>query len=130
MEEAAARYGAGLGIAFQMVDDVLDYSGQVDEIGKRLGDDLREGKVTLPLIHAMRSADEKQRGASRSAIREGHGDFAEIARIVQANGSIAYVRQRAADESARAPQRRVAAIASVYRDSLLDLMAFAMERDR
>jgi len=130
MEEAAARYGAGLGIAFQMVDDVLDYSGQVDEIGKRLGDDLREGKVTLPLIHAMRSVDEKQRRRIEEAIREGGGDFAEIARIVQANGSIAYVRQRAADESARATAAAQSLPSSKFKNSLLDLILFAMERDR
>ena len=70
-EEAAARYGAGLGVAFQMVDDVLDYSGHVEDIGKRLGDDLREGKVTLPLIHAMRSAGESERQRIEKAVREG-----------------------------------------------------------
>ena len=130
LEEAAARYGAGLGIAFQMVDDVLDYSGQVDEIGKRLGDDLREGKVTLPLIHAMRSASETQRRRIEQAIREGGGDFAEIARIVQTNGSIAYVRNRAAEESARAAAAAKQLPSSAFKDSLLDLIFFAMDRDR
>lgn len=130
LEEAAARYGAGLGIAFQMIDDVLDYSGQVDEIGKRLGDDLREGKVTLPLIHAMRSADESQRQRIEKAIRDGGGDFSDIARIVQGNGSIAYVRSRAADESARAAAAARLLPASAFKDSLLDLIAFATDRDR
>ena len=130
MEEAAARYGAGLGIAFQMVDDVLDYSGQVDEIGKRLGDDLREGKVTLPLIHAMRSANESQRQRIEQAVREGGGDFAEIARIVQSNGSIAYVRSRAGEESARAAAAARLLPPSVFKDSLLNLIFFAMDRDR
>lgn len=130
LEEAAARYGAGLGIAFQMVDDVLDYSGQVEEIGKRLGDDLREGKVTLPLIHAMRSADGGQRRRIEEAIRQGGGDFAEIARIVQSNGSIAYVRRRAADESARAATAARLLPPSAFKDSLLDLIFFARDRDR
>jgi octaprenyl-diphosphate synthase len=130
MEEAAARYGAGLGIAFQMVDDLLDYSGQVEEIGKRLGDDLREGKVTLPLIHAMRSASTAQRLFIERAIRDGGGDFAEIARIVQASGSIAYVRGRAADESARAASAARLLPPSTSRDSLLELIFFAMDRDR
>jgi octaprenyl-diphosphate synthase len=129
LEEAAARYGAGLGIAFQMIDDVLDYSGHVEEIGKRLGDDLREGKVTLPLIHAMRGADDSQRQRIETAIREGGGDFAEIARIVQTNGSIAYVRSRAADESARAAAAARLLPPSVFKDSLLDLIFFAMDRD-
>ena len=130
LEDAAARYGAGLGIAFQMIDDVLDYSGHVEEIGKRLGDDLREGKVTLPLIHAMRGADDGQRQRIEAAIRDGGGDFAEIARIVQANGSIGYVRSRAADESARAAAAARMLPPSVYKDSLLDLIFFAMDRDR
>lgn len=130
LEDAAARYGAGLGIAFQMIDDMLDYSGHVEEIGKRLGDDLREGKVTLPLIHAMRGADDGQRQRIEAAIRDGGGDFAEIARIVRANGSIGYVRSRAADESARAEAAARMLPPSVYKDSLLDLISFAMDRDR
>ncbi len=130
LEEAAARYGATLGIAFQMIDDVLDYSGQAEEIGKRLGDDLREGKVTLPLIHAMRSATESQRQRMEKAIREGGGDFGEIARIVQANGSITYVRGRAADETARAASAARLLPPSEFKDSLLDLTSFAMDRDR
>jgi octaprenyl-diphosphate synthase len=129
-EEAAARYGAGLGVAFQMVDDVLDYSGQVEDIGKRLGDDLREGKVTLPLIHAMRRADHGQRQRIEQAICAGGGDFAEIARIVQAQGSIAYVRGRAGDESARAAAAARQLPPSTFRDSLLELTFFAMDRDR
>jgi len=129
-EESAAGYGAGLGTAFQMIDDVLDYSGQVEEIGKRLGDDLREGKVTLPLIHAMHSSTEQQRQRIEQAIRDGGGDFAEIASIVQANGSIAYVRNRAGEESARAAAAARALPPSVYRDSLIDLNDFAMGRDR
>jgi octaprenyl-diphosphate synthase len=130
LEEAAAAYGSGLGIAFQMIDDVLDYSGHVDEIGKRLGDDLREGKVTLPLIHAMHSASAVQRLLIEKAIREGGGDFAEIARIVQANGSIAYVRRRASEESARAAAAAQLLPSSAFRDSLLNLNSFATERDR
>jgi len=130
LEEAAARYGAGLGIAFQMIDDMLDYSGHAEDIGKRLGDDLREGKVTLPLIHAMHNATDAQRLRIEQAIREGGGDFSEIARIVQANGSIAYVRRRAADESARAAAAVQSLAPSTFKDSLLKLNFFAMERDR
>jgi octaprenyl-diphosphate synthase len=129
-EEAAASYGAGLGTAFQMIDDVLDYSGHVEDIGKRLGDDLREGKVTLPLIHAMHSCSDPQRQRIEQAIRDGGGDFAEIARIVQANGSIAYVRRRAGDESDRAAAAAQSLPASEYRDSLIQLNLFATSRDR
>jgi len=129
LEEAAARYGSGLGTAFQMIDDVLDYSGHVEDIGKRLGDDLREGKVTLPIIHALQTANEGQRAQIEAAIRDGGGDFAQIARIVQANGSIAYVRERANDESRLASGAAVKFPASVYRESLLDLNDFAMNRE-
>jgi octaprenyl-diphosphate synthase len=130
IEDAAARYGACLGIAFQMVDDALDYSGHVEDIGKRLGDDLREGKVTLPLIHAMRGANDTQRQQIELAIREGGGDFAEIARIVRTNGSIDYVRRRAREESERAAAAAQRLPPSAFRDSLLDLTLFAIGRDR
>ncbi len=129
-ELAAARYGAGLGTAFQMIDDVLDYSGHVEDIGKRLGDDLREGKVTLPLIHAMQTANQAQRGQIESAIRAGGGDFSEIAVIVQTRGSIDYVRRRAEDESGRAHDALTSLPPSAFRDSLINLNAFAMHRDR
>jgi octaprenyl-diphosphate synthase len=75
MEERCAQYGASLGRAFQIVDDMLDYSGHTEDIGKRLGDDLREGKVTLPLIHALRSAAPEQREVVVRAVRDGDGDF-------------------------------------------------------
>jgi octaprenyl-diphosphate synthase len=130
LEDAAARYGAGLGIAFQMIDDVLDYSGHVEDIGKRLGDDLREGKVTLPLIHAMQAATDAQRLQIEAAIRDGGGDFAQIARIVQTNGSISYVRGRANEESRRASAAAAALPASEFRESLLNLNTFAISRDR
>jgi octaprenyl-diphosphate synthase len=90
MEERCAQYGASLGRAFQIVDDMLDYSGHTEDIGKRLGDDLREGKVTLPLIHALRSAAPEQREVVVRAVRDGDGDFKAIARIVCDNGSIDY----------------------------------------
>lgn len=129
-EYHAARYGASLGTAFQMIDDLLDYSGNIDEIGKRLGDDLREGKVTLPLIHALRLASSADRSRIEHAIRDGGGDFDQIAKIVRGNGSLTYVRQRAAAESAAAEASAQALPRSVFQQSLLDLNQFAMGRDR
>ena len=129
-ERAAAKYGAALGTAFQMIDDMLDYSGHVEDIGKRLGDDLREGKVTLPLIHAMATASKAQKSAMETAIRDGGGDFEEIAQIVQANGSIAYVRERALAEARSAGAAASELPPSVFKESLLDLNVFAMRRDR
>ena len=130
IEESCARYGASLGRAFQITDDVLDYSGQAEDIGKRLGDDLREGKVTLPLIHALRSAAPSEREFVARAVRDGNGDFSAVARIVTDNGSLEYSRvlaQREADEGRGALS---ALPPSECRDSLLHLLAFAVDRDR
>jgi octaprenyl-diphosphate synthase len=130
VEERCANYGASLGRAFQIVDDILDYSGHAQDIGKRLGDDLREGKVTLPLIHALRSAAPDQRELVVQAVREGHGDFEAIARIVADNGSIAYSGQIAAKEVQAAKAALSGLPDSAYMRSLLDLLAFAVGRDR
>lgn len=130
VEQACARYGAALGTAFQIIDDVLDYDGDPHEIGKRVGDDLREGKATLPVIHALSQANPSQRAQVEQAIRDGQGDFAEIARIVHVHGSIEYARRRAQLESAAAIEAARALPVSVYRDRLLDLVSFAMRRDR
>jgi len=84
----AAPASARTGHEFQIVDDVLDYSGQVADIGKQLGDDLREGKVTLPLIHALASASGEQRRVLEQAIRDGGGDFTQIASIVNSSARL------------------------------------------
>jgi octaprenyl-diphosphate synthase len=130
LESACARYGSSLGTAFQMIDDVLDYSGHVEELGKRLGDDLREGKVTLPLIHALSNSTARQREVIERAIREGNGDFVEVARIVQNSGSLDYVRECAEAEAARARSACATLPASDYLESLISLTAFAVDRDR
>lgn len=130
VEERAAQYGSSLGTAFQMIDDLLDYSGNISEIGKRLGDDLREGKVTLPLIHALRLASPREREKIEYAIRNGGGDFDQIATIVRGNGSLDYVRERALSESSTAEAALSAFPDSAYRESLLELNAFAMRRNR
>ena len=129
-EQRCASYGASLGRAFQIVDDMLDYSGHTEEIGKRLGDDLREGKVTLPLIHVLRSAAPEQRELVVRAVRDGNGDFEAIARIVTDNGSIAYSGRLAEREVDAARQAIRDLPASDHRESLLHLLAFAIGRDR
>jgi octaprenyl-diphosphate synthase len=129
-EQACARYGAGLGTAFQVVDDILDYSGNPDDIGKRLGDDLREGKVTLPLIHALQSAGPAQRLLMQNAILEGNGDFAQIAQIVQSNGSLDHARACAEASGAAARAAALHLPDSTFRRGLLELAAFATRRDR
>jgi octaprenyl-diphosphate synthase len=129
-EDACARYGAAIGTSFQIIDDVLDYDGSAQNIGKRVGDDLREGKATLPLIHALRAASPGQRAQVENAIRDGSGDFAQIARIVHEHGSIEYARQCASRQSEIAAQAVVGLPASEFRDRLLELTVFAMRRDR
>jgi octaprenyl-diphosphate synthase len=130
VEDACARYGAAIGTAFQIIDDVLDYDGSAQNIGKRVGDDLREGKPTLPVIHALRAASPGQRTQVENAIRDGSGDFVQIAQIVHEHGSIDYARQCARAQSAAADAALQALPASIYRDRLLELTVFATRRDR
>ena len=130
VEDICASYGASLGKAFQIIDDVLDYSGDSEEIGKRLGDDLREGKMTLPLIHALRCAAPAQRDFVTAAVRDGRGDFTTIARIVTENGSLDYSRALAEQEANNARAAMHALPQTIFRDSLLHLADFAIDRNR
>jgi len=100
VEEAAASFGRHLGTAFQLVDDVLDYSGDTAEIGKNVGDDLREGKPTLPLIHVMSHGASADRQLIRTAIEQG-GDvaFDEVVAAIRRTGSLDYARQMALNEA-------------------------------
>ena len=128
-EKAAAKYGMHLGTAFQLVDDVLDYSGDAQEIGKSLGDDLAEGKPTLPLIYAMQQGTTEQAGVIRSAIEQGDiSRFAEVLLIVQQTGALEFTRQQAQLEADLA----CAAIADIpdtpYKQSLLELAKIAATR--
>lgn len=95
-QKAAKEYGLQLGLAFQLVDDILDYSGDSEEMGKNTGDDLAEGKPTLPLIFAMREGSEQQRSFIRNAIRKGERDkINEVISIVQATGALDYTLEAA-----------------------------------
>ena len=130
LENRCAEYGASLGTAFQIIDDVLDYAGDSEEIGKRLGDDLRQGKMTLPLIHALRCATAAQRDLVTAAVLEGEGDFLTVARIVTDNGSLDYSRAVAQREANNARAALHPLPPSVFKDSLLHLTEFALERQR
>ena len=95
-EEALRLYGHHTGMAFQLVDDVLDYVGNAEELGKNVGDDLAEGKPTLPLIYTMQNGSDEQVQMIRQAIRKGGTEnLAEIIEIVQACGAIDYTNQKA-----------------------------------
>lgn len=129
-EEAAAAYGRHIGTAFQLVDDVLDYSGDAGSLGKNVGDDLREGKPTMPLIRAMQVGTEAQRQLISKAIETGDGDFEAVAHAIQATDALEYTRQIAVAEAEQARQALQAFPVSAHSESLLKFCSFAVERDR
>jgi octaprenyl-diphosphate synthase len=130
LEQGLARYGMHLGTAFQLIDDALDYSGDATHTGKNLGDDLNEGKPTLPLIHVMQRGSRKQAELVRLAIKEGGREgFEAVLEAVHSTGALEYVRDVAKNEAQSARQSIVALPNSNYRDSLLELTTFAVERD-
>lgn len=128
-EEAAARYGMHLGTAFQLVDDVLDYSGNIQEIGKNLGGDLAEGKPTLPLIYAMQNSQPQQSAIIRAAIEQGDiTRFDEVLHIVQETGALEYARLQARHEADLARAQIAGISDSEYKQSLLQLVDLAAAR--
>ncbi len=129
IEDALAVYGMHLGTAFQLVDDILDYSGDLAETGKNLGDDLAEGKATLPLIHAMHSGSAEQRALIRRAIFEGGlSDFGPVLAAIRECGALRYAHGKARAESAHATQALAVLSNSKHKDCLLELAAFAVDR--
>ena len=128
-EQAMVEYGQHLGTAFQLIDDALDYSASADELGKNLGDDLAEGKATLPLIRAMRSGTPAQRELFRQAILEGGLEqLDEIQEIIRSTGALDYTKARAR-EAADAAIAVVAGLPDTkYRQALMSLAEFAIQR--
>jgi octaprenyl-diphosphate synthase len=128
-EEGLARYGMHVGTAFQLIDDVLDYSGDEATIGKSLGDDLAEGKPTLPLIHAMKNGTPEHAERVRHAIRDGgRDDFAGVLQAIQESGALDYAR-RAAQREADAASAALGALEdSAFKRSLLELASFSVTR--
>lgn len=129
-QTAAATYGRHIGTAFQLIDDVLDYSGDVQALGKNVGDDLREGKPTLPLIRVLETGTPEQRDLIRGAIETGDADFEAVARAIHATDALDYTRQAARAEADLAREALAVFPDSVYRETLLKFCAFAVERDR
>ena len=124
VEAACATYGQALGTAFQIIDDVLDYDGDAAEMGKNLGDDLREGKATLPLIAAMQRGTEAQARTVREAIENGSTEQLEaIAHIVRSTGALDVARHAAASEAQRAIAALAPLPANQYTQSLHQLAA-------
>ena len=128
-EEAMAGYGAHLGTAFQLIDDVLDYSGDHVVIGKNVGDDLAEGKTTLPLIYAMKHGTEAQAQLVRRAICSGGLDeLGAVLEAIRTSGALEYARARAQAEARTACAALDGLAHSKYRDYLLQLADFAVTR--
>jgi len=127
---AAAAYGEHVGSAFQLVDDVLDYSGDADSLGKNVGDDLREGKPTLPLIRVLEVGTVDQQHVVRTAIEQGDGDFLAVARAIHDTDALAYTMQRAEAQAAAAESAISHFPASEFKNSLLEFCSFAVKRDR
>ena len=129
LEEACAEYGQALGTAFQVIDDVLDYAGDAAVMGKSLGDDLREGKATLPLIAAMQRGNGSQRELIRHAIENGATEQLEaVIAIVRETGALEVARQAAAREAERAVAAAQRLPTGAHADSLLQLAAQLLER--
>jgi len=129
LEQAMADYAMHLGSAFQLVDDLLDYSESSETIGKNIGDDLAEGKPTLPLIYAMQHGNEQQRQVIRHAIEQGERDkIDEIIDIINQTGAINYTSQAAEKEAKLAKKALVTLPDSIYKEALLSLADFSIER--
>ena len=128
--EALRDYGDALGIAFQIVDDILDYSGATETIGKNVGDDLREGKPTLPLIYLMEHGTPEQRELVRTCIEQGDEQhFDAVLSAVTSSGALDYTRREAESAARRAADAIADLPESVYKQSLLQLCSFAVDRN-
>jgi octaprenyl-diphosphate synthase len=128
-EQAAAQYGIHLGTAFQLIDDVLDYSADEQQTGKHLGDDLAEGKPTLPLIYALQHGSAQQAEVVRNAIAQGDvTKLDEVVAVIRGTGALEFTRQRALQEAEMACAALAALPDSGYRQSLFELAQFAATR--
>ena len=128
-EKAMASYGMHLGTAFHLIDDVLDYSATSEEMGKNVGDDLAEGKPTLPLIYAMKSGTPKEAKIIRNAIEKGGlNDIDAVLNAIQATGAITYTAQLAQKEARKAAAAIEHIPATPYKDALYALADFSVNR--
>ncbi len=129
VEQRMAEFGMHLGTAFQLIDDVLDYSGAEVETGKHLGDDLAEGKPTLPLIYVMQNGTAEQVACVRKAIENGgREDFQAVLAAIHATGALEHATKQARAEADLAMAALDLLPASTYKDSLLELCLFAVAR--
>lgn len=126
---ALRRFGDALGVAFQLVDDLLDYRGDAATLGKNVGDDLAEGKPTLPLIYALREGTAEQAALVRQAVQQGGlEDLAPVLAAVEACGALDYTAAKAREYAAQALEALQALPDSPYRTALIELTEFAVAR--
>jgi octaprenyl-diphosphate synthase len=129
IEEKLSQYGQHLGIAFQLIDDALDYKATKEELGKNLGDDLAEGKPTLPLIYAIRNSNPTEANVIIDAIKNGNRDaFNEVYTIVKSSKAIEYTEQRAYQEAQKAMDALAVLPDNEYKQALLALTSFSVQR--
>jgi octaprenyl-diphosphate synthase len=129
LEEACADYGRSLGTAFQLIDDLLDYEGSAGEMGKNVGDDLREGKPTLPLLLAMERGNPQERALIRQAIEAGDVDrLPEVIAAVRRTGSIEATRDAAREQTLLAENSLAMLENSEYKDALIELSRRCLDR--
>ncbi|TBO30217.1 octaprenyl diphosphate synthase [Aquabacterium lacunae] len=129
VEDACAAYGRAVGTAFQLVDDLLDYEGTTAELGKNIGDDLREGKPTLPLLEAMSRGTAEQREMIRNAIIHGEVErMPDIVAVVKATGALEATREAAVAQAEAAKAHLAVLPESVFKESLLQLAIHSVHR--
>ncbi len=130
IENQLADYGQHLGIAFQLIDDALDYKADKEQLGKNLGDDLAEGKPTLPLIYAIQHSNNTDANVVIEAIKNGNRDaFNQVYMIVKASKAIEYTEQRAYDEAEKAIASLNSLPESEYKEALIALASFSVQRN-
>ena len=129
LEASAATYGLELGMAYQIADDVLDYSGGEAAFGKNVGTDLKEGKTTLPLIYAMHAGSPAQQAALHSAVHSGGlENLPEVMEAIESTGALQYAAKRAGEAAGRAVEALAPLPDSKFRDVLESLARFAAQR--
>lgn len=130
IEEGLAAYGQHLGVAFQLIDDVLDYKANKEDLGKNLGDDLAEGKPTLPLIYAIQNGTESEANIVIDAIKNGRREvFNEVYAVVQRTRAIEYTELRAHEEAQKAVDALDILPDSEFKEALISLARFSVQRN-
>jgi octaprenyl-diphosphate synthase len=130
-QEALAEYGLELGVAFQIVDDILDYTATQDEFGKPVGNDFKEGKITLPLIQALKVCSDKNKNKIREMEKKSQfvdEDFRFLFDLIKENGGFEYAWEKAMNSKEKAKERLNRFSPSEDRQTLIDLADFVVER--